>query len=299
MKISLLLLIVAICFSGTASSQTPKYFVTAYPTQNGFFLFGAGTGPGANGGLKWQSIYYPSDFPNVPSGQVTHIYLRVGRQAAGGSTTVYSNFTVKMGYATKGVFVNSGRDSFLTGLTKVFDQASFTIPGGDTLGKWIKIPLNLGNFIYDSTKKFVVEVAEGLPVPQNPIGLMASTPLNNRSKSANRDSVASTTSFSSVMDFGFDLFSVGVDDLTDLTNVDLTPNPSDGRVKITIDAFKPLINLKIAVRNIAGQIVYQQTYKYSGKQISEQIDLDSQPKGMYFVELNADGQKCVKKVLLK
>ncbi len=111
--------------------------------------------------VQW--IYGPGAFyaggvsTGMPAnpGKITKVYWQIGATAS--SSATYSNFTIKLGQpaslATATTFPSAG---WITGLTTVFQQTSFTITGASS-GAFIEIPLQMP-FIYDPTKALVFEM---------------------------------------------------------------------------------------------------------------------------------------------
>jgi ELWxxDGT repeat protein len=84
---------------------------------------------------------------------------------------------------------------------------------------------------------------------------------------------------------------VGVQTLYDDNKIQIYPNPSSGIVKIknTIS----LQNAKIKVFNIHSQIIFE------SNQFIDEIDLSNQPKGVYFIQINAENKVSNKKVIMQ
>jgi hypothetical protein len=77
------------------------------------------------------------------------------------------------------------------------------------------------------------------------------------------------------------------------TNVSFGPNPTTGVVKIDL-GFK-YQNARVTMRNLAGQVVYERTYKWA-----QQIQMNVQaPAGVYLVEVIVDSNLIIKERLVK
>ena len=154
----LLLFLTLLWNSSTAQlAGTPPYLnlIVGGQADNAFPL------QSATNNVQW--IYGPGAFyaggvsTGMPAnpGKITKVYWQIGATAS--SSVAYSNFTIKLGQpaalATATTFPSAG---WITGLTTVFQQTSFTITGASS-GAFIEIPLQMP-FIYDPTKALVFEM---------------------------------------------------------------------------------------------------------------------------------------------
>lgn len=111
-----------------------------------------------------QSIYYPSNFPTAPSGNITDIYIKTST-----STTInITNLTIKMGATTLSTFPST---SFITGLQTVY---SGPYVQATVAGPYMKITLQTP-FYYDNTQNFVLEISQtgystGVQIMQGSVG---------------------------------------------------------------------------------------------------------------------------------
>ena len=83
----------------------------------------------------------------------------------------------------------------------------------------------------------------------------------------------------------------GVNELSDWELNFIYPNPSQGI--FTIQANNPIT--KLSVTNLLGQVIYQKTIKA----LTTTLDLTSQSKGIYFIELIAGEARAVKKIIIE
>lgn len=90
----------------------------------------------------------------------------------------------------------------------------------------------------------------------------------------------------------------GLSNATD-NNVEfaVSPNPNSGLFKITVST-KVATEYNLNVRNMLGQSVYTDVINVNGSTV-EQMDLSSFEKGIYFVSLENDSEKLLKKVIVK
>ena len=192
------------------------------------------------------------------------------------------------------------KDTFFVDLPLIFSASTFIVPGADTENKWIKIPANAGNFFYDRTSTFVVELMQGPASPQNGIDLNAEFSSTPRTLRGFRDSVTSTGANSAITDFGFDIAPTGVDDARIITSFGLFPNPaSDGRFNISFDAGLPVREVKIGITNVIGHRISVLQFHNIGTSFFKEINMSDAPKGVYFIEILADGDRLTRRVVMQ
>lgn len=75
------------------------------------------------------------------------------------------------------------------------------------------------------------------------------------------------------------------------------PNPNMGMFSVYFNA-GALSTMQVTVRNLMGEIIYVSDTE-NANEFSQVIDLQSQPKGIYFVELDHDGTVETKKVIIQ
>jgi hypothetical protein len=92
---------------------------------------------------------------------------------------------------------------------------------------------------------------------------------------------------------------VGVSATGNLQQVAVYPNPTDGRFTVHFKARKQVEKLDVSVTNVTGQQVMSKSFKGAGLEFSKEFDLSQQPRGIYLVELRADGERMMKKVIVK
>lgn len=90
--------------------------------------------------------------------------------------------------------------------------------------------------------------------------------------------------------------------ITNLTNINdfaLYPNPTPGRFTVRFKTANTIHDLQISVRNVTGQLLSQQHFSDIGNQFSKVFDLTAEASGMYFVEVQADGERTIQKVIIR
>jgi hypothetical protein len=88
-------------------------------------------------------------------------------------------------------------------------------------------------------------------------------------------------------DYGVTIFPVGIHSWS-VTEWSFTPNPAEDNLVITFG--KP-INALITIRDVSGQIVSQQTTS----QQRTSVDVSGLARGVYFIQVEAEGQSAVER----
>ncbi|MCB9065332.1 MAG: T9SS type A sorting domain-containing protein [Chitinophagales bacterium] len=84
-----------------------------------------------------------------------------------------------------------------------------------------------------------------------------------------------------------------------LSGFGIHPNPTTGNVTLSFDAIDAVDDVQVRVTNMTGQTVFTQQYNVGGTEFTQDIDLNGQPAGVYFVELNADGERLIRKLMIQ
>ncbi len=90
-----------------------------------------------------------------------------------------------------------------------------------------------------------------------------------------------------------------VGEIANLKDLALFPNPTSGRFSISFNATTTVNNLQISITNITGQQIMQQEYKNVGHSFVKELDLSTAARGVYFVEIKADGEKTIRKIVVR
>jgi hypothetical protein len=91
-----------------------------------------------------------------------------------------------------------------------------------------------------------------------------------------------------------------IDALGNITHLNLYPNPTTGRFKVRFDSPKALDKVKVSVVSVMGSKIQEQSYSMNGaREFSNDLDISDVAKGIYFVEIEADGQKLIRKLILQ
>ena len=292
---SLATLLCAVFIIAEASAQTPQYFITA-PGSSGI---GSPFHNDTNYN-KSQLIYHPSEFAGAPPGMIVAVYVKPAYiEPFRNGTPSYSNFTIRMKQYQPDTFPTTRPFSFVTGMTTVLQAPTYTFPGPVTVDKWIKIPLQTP-FPFSREINLLVEISQGPDTPKNSFGLRSYvSPITNRRL---EDKVNATTTMHINLQlpyFGFDLAPTSVGAMGGLSDVRIYPNPGSGRFRISFEAKAAVKEVLVTVRNALGQEVYRQAYRDIGSSFAADLDMEGAAKGVYFVEVSADGATAVKRLAIQ
>ncbi|RYE17377.1 MAG: T9SS type A sorting domain-containing protein, partial [Sphingobacteriales bacterium] len=93
-------------------------------------------------------------------------------------------------------------------------------------------------------------------------------------------------------------FPATVNEIATLNNVSLYPNPTSGRFTIGFNNNKAG-EVKIRVSNVTGQQLLNEVYTEQAGSHSHELDLGGRARGVYFVELEANGIKTTHRLVLQ
>lgn len=283
-----------------------RYYCTFNPTQD--------TTPPR----RFQDIYPTKFFPTAPRGYIKAVYFRSSVNLGGRTDQPgYAyNVIISLGWTAKDTFRNlyptnsNKRDTFLTGATPIFRSSVVRQNLKDSGGRWMRFPVTENSFLYDTAQKgrnMFVDFEFGPPFVNNYFCLFDSAGGGAQQQIIGyRDTPSVYTTFrdpivgvGGSIDFGFDLTPVGVEAGEFGGSFSLFPNPSKGSFHINVDGEKPFQALAITVRSITGQSIFKQQYSPASPNFSTDIHLPDAAKGIYFVEMIADGQRVVQRVLVE
>ena len=77
------------------------------------------------------------------------------------------------------------------------------------------------------------------------------------------------------------------------------PNPTEGRFTLGINSGKDIAKMDVVVTNITGQTVLARSFSHTGTQFTASLDLSTAARGVYFVEVKADGDRIVRKLVIR
>jgi hypothetical protein len=133
----------------------------------------------------------------------------------------------------------------------------------------------------------------------------------NTATAANPTSMpnASTTYFLSITDSlgctAFDTMTVALDTCVGLipgvgiASFEVYPNPSTGRITISVAMEQATDLILLEVIDISGKVVLRKQFSQPTLVLNEQLQLDGLAKGSYTIQMQADGQKVSRKMILQ
>ena len=195
---------------------------------------------------------------------------------------------------------------FFTNLTPVAHVDS--LREDSVVGGWIRIPLNLENtsFYFDPSQNLILDMytdSGGINYPYAYALLLCSInsshPGSYYSLTGRQDS-STVSPLTAHADFGFDLYPTAVDDITRLTDFTIYPSPAPfGKFTVHFNSKNPINEGTLTVSSITGkEILHEKLGKMAGS-FSKTISLPEAAKGIYFVELVADGERIVRKIAIE
>ena len=94
-------------------------------------------------------------------------------------------------------------------------------------------------------------------------------------------------------------FPSGVQEVKGIEDIQLFPNPTSGKFTIHFRSGSAVKEVKIKVLSITGQLVKEEITSHSGGRFMKEMDLSGYAKGIYAVELDADGIKSTNRLVVK
>jgi hypothetical protein len=94
-------------------------------------------------------------------------------------------------------------------------------------------------------------------------------------------------------------FKAGIETPGDIEVFSLYPNPTDGKITISFTCRNNMDNVKLTVTDVTGREISKQVYKTQGKEFRQEMDLGKEARGVYFVQLDVNGEKIIRKVVLQ
>ncbi|HEY9177919.1 MAG TPA: T9SS type A sorting domain-containing protein [Flavipsychrobacter sp.] len=91
----------------------------------------------------------------------------------------------------------------------------------------------------------------------------------------------------------------GINGQSVLTGFDVHPNPTSGKFHIQFNTQADVKGVQVRVMNVTGQVVLEKIYEYKGGMLYQELDMTGQPSGVYSVELQTEGQKLMKKLIVQ
>ncbi|MBS1645685.1 MAG: T9SS type A sorting domain-containing protein [Bacteroidetes bacterium] len=314
-------------FSPEANAQKPQYYRDCAQGFSGGFKINTFGDPPAfydSTPRKIQNIYTVRHFyPKVPKGNISAVYLRSGNspfatRSPGAPPRIgYAyNVSISLGWTTRDTFRmidglhRSTVDTFIPEGTLIFKSEVIRQNLEDSGGVWMRFPVNQNAFLFDSSQglNLVVTFKFGPPWVDGYFIIMDSCSGPPQTRIYGYDTTNYVTygpvGFREIgtwgnADFGFDINPLGVSPGSFAGSFSVYPNPAKEGVNINLEGQKTINDLSISVRSLSGQTVFYTQFLPKSSHFSKYLSLPNVAKGMYFVEIEADGERAVQRVLLE
>ena len=77
----------------------------------------------------------------------------------------------------------------------------------------------------------------------------------------------------------------------------LYPNPTSGVATLSYTSDVSVKELELTITNTTGQVISRKTYNSPGRSFTTDVNLSDQARGIYFVEIKADGERIIRKLV--
>ena len=82
-------------------------------------------------------------------------------------------------------------------------------------------------------------------------------------------------------------------------NLGVYPNPAKDKCKLQFSGAYNAKEVTVTITSITGQKLMQDTYTHNGGTFTKDVDVAKYTRGVYFVEVAADGMKATQKLVLE
>lgn len=94
-------------------------------------------------------------------------------------------------------------------------------------------------------------------------------------------------------------YPTGISSTQKLTGFGVHPNPSSGKFHLEFNTPFDISEVNVSITTVTGQVVYSNVFEHKGGTFDKEVNLEGHAKGVYLVELQADGQRFVRKIVLQ
>jgi hypothetical protein len=305
MKKILLLAFPVVFMNFCAVAQVPAYKFSAYDTGGpGASVVYTNNNPSSKS-FRVQALYYPSDFPTMPSGAITSFYYRTGKTPGQLDTVAYKRFAIGINMIADsllsldtsgyGSFRKSGPDPFSNDLIE-----ELTETGMSSTGQWKKISFGYPlTYHYDSRRNILLDIY--CDSASTGFSWMTSKSLPGKMLVLQPGSAKGLIG-TELLDIGFDIEvePTGLAVLNNIKSFGLFPNPTrDGRLNVSISLAFPAKNVGIVVTDAVGRLIYNTGYSDVGINLFKEVDLNAESKGIYFLKVMVDGKSIMRQVMVE
>lgn len=94
-------------------------------------------------------------------------------------------------------------------------------------------------------------------------------------------------------------WTVGVDDVTNINNLNVFPNPSNSEVNFNFGLNEAAKNVSIQITNTIGQVVKNINVGRAQGSVNQKVNVSDLSSGLYIYTIDVDGQKTSNKLMVK
>jgi len=94
-------------------------------------------------------------------------------------------------------------------------------------------------------------------------------------------------------------FPAGIGNVSSINELGVYPNPAKDKCKLQFSGAYNAKEVTVTITSITGQKLMQETYSHNGGTFTKDVDVAKYTRGVYFVEVAADGMKATQKLVLE
>lgn len=94
-------------------------------------------------------------------------------------------------------------------------------------------------------------------------------------------------------------FPAGINKVSGINDLGVYPNPAKDKCKLQFSGAYNAKEVTVTITSITGQKLMQETYSHNGGTFTKDVDVAKYTRGVYFVEVAADGIKATQKLVLE
>ncbi|MBS1778303.1 MAG: T9SS type A sorting domain-containing protein [Bacteroidetes bacterium] len=94
-------------------------------------------------------------------------------------------------------------------------------------------------------------------------------------------------------------FPAHVGEVEGISNFNMFPNPTTGKFHLQFNSSSATGKVAVTITNVTGQHVMQMEYDHKAGQFDKEIDMSKMARGVYFVELQSNGEKAMQKLVIE
>lgn len=91
----------------------------------------------------------------------------------------------------------------------------------------------------------------------------------------------------------------GIQAFSNQNSITVSPNPTEGYVAITINLILITQKLEVTIINVLGEMVFEKRLDNVSGKFSQQVNLSTMPKGVYYLKVNSGEKTFAEKIILR